>query len=129
MSRNFPPHMSAESPSNISPNLAEVLCTLRQLLKITPLSAQKTHSAGKGRFPNSVWGPPLSYDQNLTNNVTETGLSMICISCYIWVCVLIRSWGSAVLQEENPSAADNLLYECSITNGEAISVGGGIEVI
>ena len=39
-SRNFLAHMSAESPSNISPNPSEVI-SKGQLLKITPLTPQK----------------------------------------------------------------------------------------
>ena len=47
-SGNFPPHVSAESPLNISPNLSEVISKFRNTRSFqnTPLSAQICHSAG-----------------------------------------------------------------------------------
>ena len=52
MSGNFPAHVSAKSPSKISP---KVFVTLGQLFKIFPFSAQKSHSAG-GRGSLNFFG-------------------------------------------------------------------------
>ena len=62
-SRNFPAHMSAESPSNISPNPSEVISkvfgTLGQLLKFSKKNIRKHKNAppgGQGGSPNFVEG-------------------------------------------------------------------------
>ena len=54
ISRNFTAHVSAESPSNISPNPSEVIGTLGQLLKfsigglISPFFCENKPPGGQG---------------------------------------------------------------------------------
>ena len=51
MSGNFPAHVSAESPSNTSPNPSEVISEVLVNFSNTPFSVQKLHSAGGRGVP------------------------------------------------------------------------------
>ena len=58
-SGNFPAHMSAESPSNISPNPSEVIS---EVLKIPPLTPQIYDSTGDRSGPQIFvvgWNPSI----------------------------------------------------------------------